>query len=113
VVPFETKPLLSRDEARTLPKFQQEVFNAIDDRLLQITFQPSVPLGQIKELKDERVFDHVTGYGDLLALLGEREVLVLVTALCQSQNRGGLRVSRNGRTKENREETATTNEHGN
>jgi hypothetical protein len=84
VVAIERVPLLPRDEAEALAEFEEEVLDAVDDRLLEVALEPGVTLGQVEELEHEGVFDNVAWNEHLVPLPGESENPRLVAALRQS-----------------------------
>ena len=58
MVAVEAEALLARDEAEALAEFQQEVFDAVDDRLLQIA-EPLVALPDVVQREGVPVVDLV------------------------------------------------------
>lgn len=83
VIALERHALLPRDEAEALAQLEEEAFDAIDDRLLEIALAPVRPLVEPEELEHERVLHHVGRHLDLVSAPSEREDLLLVAALRQ------------------------------
>src|SRR5207244_3654560 len=71
VIALEREPLLSRDEAEAFPHLEEEFLEPADDRLFEIPLLRRRLLAKVEELEDERILDHVAGYGDLLAVARE------------------------------------------
>jgi len=92
VIAFERHALLSRDEAEALAELEQELLDAVDDGLLELTFAPLGALTKPEELEHERILEDIGWPVELVSAPGKRQDLVLVAALGEAleQERRGL-----------------------
>jgi len=70
VIAIERDALLSRDEAEALAQLEEERFEAVDERLLEIALAPMGPFIEVEE--HERVLHDVGGSLELVSALRDR-----------------------------------------
>lgn len=68
VISLERDALLPAHEAEALAQLEEEVFEAIDDHLLEVPLVRGDGLTELEELEDERILDDVVRLRDLLPL---------------------------------------------